>query len=240
MAEQSGLRIGTFAGAAVVIDSSLVLLAAYVLGTAMLQGGFLALPDALGFLLVLFAAVLIHEFAHAGVAAALKIPSKRIVLTFFGGYVQFAWEPKRRWHEIAVSAAGPLANLICWAIAAPLLPRLGPESHVQATLAWALVNFANVSFLLGAFNLLPGLPLDGGHIVRAALNYFMPRARASLVAAMIGLLVAVGIGAYAFMREAWWTLMVAALLALAAWAEIQRSRRALAGDQPPPSAMSNA
>jgi hypothetical protein len=69
----------------------------------------------------------------------------------------------------------------------------------------------------------------------------MPRARASLVAALIGLLVAAGIGAYAFMRGAWWTLMVAALLALAAWGEIQRSRRALAtGDQPPPSAISNA
>lgn len=237
MANEGGLRIGSFVGAAIVIDSSLLLLAAYVLGTALLDAGFAGLPGAGVFLLVLLGAVVAHEFAHAGVAAALKIPSKRIVLTFFGGYVQFAWTPKARWHEIAVSAAGPVANLICWQLALLAAPHVAPSTPAS----WIIAQFANVSFLLGAFNLLPGLPLDGGHILRAALNYFMPRARASFGAALVGLLVAAGIGAYAFTRGAWWSLMVALLLGLAAWAEAQRSRRAMAAEtQPPPSTISNA
>lgn len=237
MANDGGLRIGSFVGAAIVIDSSLVLLAAYVLGTALLDAGFSGLPGAGAFLLVLLLAVVVHEFAHAGVAAALKIPSKRIVLTFFGGYVQFAWTPKARWHEIAVSAAGPIANLICWQIASLVAHGVAPNTPAS----WVISQFAYVNLLLGAFNLLPGLPLDGGHVLRAALNYFMPRARAWFGAALVGLLVAAGIGAYAFTRGAWWTLMVALLLGLAAWGEAQRSRRAMAGDvQPPPSTTSNA
>jgi len=225
MARESGLRIGSFAGAAIVIEPAFLLLAAYIVGSAILRGGADALPTALTFVGVIFAAILIHEIGHAAAAAALNIPSKRIVLTFFGGYVQFARQPNKLWQEIAVSAAGPGANLATWAVAASLLPLLAsalPTDAVGAISALQMLAF--VSLILGAFNLLPGFPLDGGHILRSALSYVFPRPIARAIAAVCGLLVAALIGLWALSGGMVWTGFVAILLALAAWAELQSAR----------------
>lgn len=229
MSEQGGLRIGTFAGAPVLIEPTFLLLAAYMVGSALLRGGAGALPDALIFVAIIFVAVLIHEFGHAGMAAALDVPSKRIVLTFFGGYVQFARQPKEGWHEIAVSAAGPGANLACWALVSSMLPLLGNSLALDAAsigVLDALNTFAFISLLLGLFNLLPGFPLDGGHILRAALTYIMPRITARIVTAVTGLVIAAGLIAFALWAELWWTLFIAGLLGLAAWAELRQARYA--------------
>lgn len=229
MAAQSGFRIGTFAGAPVFIEPTFLFLAAYVLGSSLLRGGVAALPEALVFVGVLFAAVLIHEFGHAGMAAALNVPSKRIVVTFFGGYVQFAHEPKKTWHEIAVSAAGPGANIATWVLIAAMMPLLAdasaPTSDSLSVLN-ALGTLGFISLLLGLFNLLPGFPLDGGHILRAALTYIMSRNSARMVTAVTGLLIAAALLIFALWAQMWWTLLIAGLLGLTAWAELQSARYA--------------
>lgn len=228
MQEPGGLRIGTFAGAPVIIETSFLLLGAYVLGSAILREGAGALPEALVFVGVIFAAVIIHEFGHAAMAAALRIPSRRIVLTFFGGYVEFVRPPERGWHEIAVSAAGPLANLASYVFVASLLPLLAPALAPDQTnlqVLNALNTFGFVSLLLGLFNLLPGFPLDGGHILRAALGYFMSLRNARITTAISGLLVAAGLAVFAATQGFIWSLFMAALLGLAAWAELTRARQ---------------
>lgn len=235
MAAQNGLRIGAFAGAPVLVEPTFLLLAVYVVGSALLRGGVAALPDALIFVGVIFAAVLIHEFGHAGMAAALKVPSKRIVLTFFGGYVEFARPPQQGWHEMAVSAAGPSANLASWALAASLTPLLANASAPTPeafSFLNALSTFGFISLLLGLFNLLPGFPLDGGHILRAALTYIMSRHSARIVTAATGLVIAAGLVLFALSAGLWWTLFIAGLLGLSAWAELQAARyaRQLGGD----------
>ncbi len=227
MAQQGGLRIGSFAGAAIIVEPAFLLLAGYVLVSAMLRGGADALPTALIFVAVIFAAVLIHEIGHAAMAAALRIPSKRIVLTFFGGYVQFARPPRRRWHEIAVSAAGPGANLISWLfifVATPTIASTLAPNETSVAILNALQMFALLNLLLGVFNLLPGFPLDGGHILRAALSYFMPLRSARIGAAICGLIVAAGLIAFAIWGELFWTIFIGALLALAAWVELRAAR----------------
>jgi len=235
VAQESGLRIGSFAGAAIIIEPAFLLLAAYVVGSAFLRGGAEAMPTALIYVGVLFAAVLIHEIGHAGVAAALNIPSKRIVLTFFGGYVQFARPPEKLWHEIAVSAAGPGANLATYLLLLSLQPILAnilsqtPESFALLN-ALAMLGF--VSLILGVFNLLPGFPLDGGHILRAALTYVFPRPTARMVAAICGLLVAAGILVFALTGAMIWTAFIALLLGLAAWAELRAARYDTAHPRP--------
>ena len=237
MSQESGLRIGSFAGAPIIVEPTFLFLGAYVLGSAVLDGGMGALPGALSYLGVLIVAVLVHELGHAGAAALLRIPSKRIVLTFFGGYVQFAWQPKTRWHEIVVSAAGPLANLATYGVLGLAAPLLSGALGDTAALTF-VGNLVFVSLILGVLNLLPGFPLDGGHILRAALSYLMARNRASLVAACVGLVLAALITLYALWSQMWWTTLVGVFLALAAWAEIQRSRAA--PNQEPPSTTSNA
>jgi Zn-dependent protease len=228
--QENGLRIGSFAGAPIIIEPTFLFLGAYVLGSAVLDGGVEALRPAAIYLGALVVAVLVHEIGHAGVAQMLRIPSKRIVLTFFGGYVQFAFQPRTRWHEIAVSAAGPLANLATWF----LLSFVAIENNGFGLFLSSLLF---VSLILGILNLLPGFPLDGGHILRALLSYAMPRRTASFITACIGLALAIVITLWALWSQMWWTTLVGVLLGLAAWAEIQRSR---APPQEPPSTTSNA
>lgn len=225
MARDNGLRIGTFAGAPVIIESTFLLLAAYVVGSAILRGGMDAAPEALILVGVVFAAIVIHEFGHAGMAAALDIPSRRIVLTFFGGYVQFARPPKHGWQEIAVSAAGPGANLASYALVASVLPLLAASmSPSDASFLNAVNTFGFMSLLLGLFNLLPGHPLDGGSILRAALTYIMPRITARVVTAVTGLVIAAGLIAYAISQQLLWTGFIAGLLGLAAWTELRAAQ----------------
>ncbi|HVY85256.1 MAG TPA: M50 family metallopeptidase [Caulobacterales bacterium] len=229
MAEERGLRIGSFAGAAIVVDPTVLILALYVLATGIADSGIGGVEGALIFLAALMLTVLLHEFGHAGVAALLKLPSKRIVLTFFGGHVEFAWPPKSRWQEIAVSFAGPAANLLTCAALIAIGSQLG---NVPDRLILFLSQLAYTSLILGVFNLLPGFPLDGGRILRAILNYFMSLDRARMVAGACGILVAVALGAWALMHGLWWSVMIALFLALAAWGEIQSARAAIASGQP--------
>lgn len=225
MARESGLRIGSFAGAPVLVEPTFLLLALYVVGSAVLRGGAGEFVSALIFVGVIFAAIIIHEFGHAAMAAALKIPSRRIVLTFFGGYVQFARQPKHGWQEIAVSAAGPGANLASYVLVASLLPLLAPTMAPNGIdFLNALNTFGTISLLLGLFNLLPGFPLDGGHILRAALSYVMQRNTARIVTAITGLLLAAALIAYAIWQELLWTLFIAGLLGLAAWSELRAAQ----------------
>lgn len=234
MAQESGLRLGSFAGAAIVIEPTFLLLGAYVLGSAFLRGGAEALPTALVYVAVLFVAVLIHEIGHASVAAALNIPSKRIVLTFFGGYVQFARPPQKLWHEIAVSAAGPGANLLTWLLVTSLWPLLVSNYALNPAsdgLLQALNMLGFVSLILGVFNLLPGFPLDGGHILRAALTYVFSRPTARTIAAVCGLAVAAAIVLFAVAGGLLWTGLIALLLGLAAWAEFQAAHEERARQQ---------
>ena len=184
------------------VDTNILLLGAYVLGSALFDHGVTALPEAATWLAALLVAVLLHEMGHAGVAAAFKIPSKQIVLTFFGGYVEFAMPPK----------AGPLSNLATYGL---LLAFSEPIDAAPDLVFRFFHNLLFASFILGAFNLLPGYPLDGGAILRSVLNYFMKRGLARMVAAFLG---------------------------LNAWAEIGRARAALAAppDQGVGSTTSNA
>lgn len=116
--------------------------------------------------LLFFGSVLLHELMHSVVARASGIPVKSITLFIFGGVAQITEEPGKPSTELKIALAGPLTSLllggICWAIFYTV-----PASfeHVVAVSFWlGLINL-----ILGAFNLLPGFPLDGGRVLRAIL-----------------------------------------------------------------------
>lgn len=219
-----GLRIGSFAGAAIIVDWSVALLAGFILLSAMDEGGAGALPSALIFLAAILIAILLHEFGHAGVAAALKLPSTRIVLSFMGGHVEFAHPPRTRWHDIAVSAAGPLANLLTAGALIALVQVLPASAQAGGDYFGPFItNLFYVSLFLGAFNLLPGFPLDGGRILRSVLSYWMSVPRARMIAGITGLLIAAAAAYWGYINNYWWTLGISILLVLAAIAEIRFS-----------------
>ncbi|UCG54972.1 MAG: site-2 protease family protein [Dehalococcoidia bacterium] len=116
--------------------------------------------------LLFFGSVLLHELMHSVVAIASGIPVKSITLFIFGGVSQITEEPTKPKTELKIAIAGPLTSImlggVFWAVF-----YLVPESleYIIAVSFWlGLINL-----MLGAFNLLPGFPLDGGRVLRAVL-----------------------------------------------------------------------
>ncbi|HEY2271152.1 MAG TPA: site-2 protease family protein [Jatrophihabitantaceae bacterium] len=109
--------------------------------------------------------VLAHELGHTAVSLALKKPVKRIVIFLLGGISEIEKEPERPRDEFLIAAAGPAVSLAITGGAAALRTALDPN-----TLAGALVELLYWSNLVVViFNVLPGLPLDGGRLLRSAV-----------------------------------------------------------------------
>jgi Zn-dependent protease len=119
---------------------------------------------AAAFVILLYASVLIHELSHCVVARAFRLPVRRILLYPLGGYSEIEQEPPTPGQEFLVSAAGPAVSLGLAAAGYGILALV--PGGLPRVLIGQLV-LANV--LVGIFNLLPGLPLDGGRILRAGL-----------------------------------------------------------------------
>ncbi|MEQ8763021.1 MAG: site-2 protease family protein [Planctomycetota bacterium] len=115
--------------------------------------------------LLFFASVLFHELAHSIVANRLGEEVKKITLFLFGGMAHLTREPNSWKSEIKIAAVGPLASFFL----AALFFGCGQMAYIAWGLGLLSVLFAQlaiVNLALGIFNLLPGLPLDGGRIAR--------------------------------------------------------------------------
>jgi Zn-dependent protease len=117
---------------------------------------------AIAFAVLLSLATLVHEFAHALTARALGYPVERVVLQFLGGVTIFHRSRESALREAAIAAAGPGATFAVAAASWALGQLLAPGS-VGAALASAM-TWANL--VIGVYNALPGLPLDGGNVLR--------------------------------------------------------------------------
>ena len=134
---------------------------------------------AAAFVVLLFASVLVHELSHSVVARGYGLPVRRIVLYPLGGVSEIEREPPTPGREFLVSAAGPALSLALSAAG------YGLEHVVAAgTIIGVLVTqltWANL--VVGVFNLLPGLPLDGGRMLRAVIWKITGRPGPSTIAA---------------------------------------------------------
>lgn len=137
---------------------------------------------------LLFGSVLVHELSHSIVAQQLGIQVKSITLFIFGGVSNIQGEPKRPRDEALMAAAGPGASIGIGLVLFGLWFLLGDGN---APLASLLGYLWLINFLLAAFNLIPGFPLDGGRVFRsivwAATDNFE---RATRIAARVGQVVA--------------------------------------------------
>ncbi|MBI3967621.1 MAG: site-2 protease family protein [Chloroflexi bacterium] len=116
--------------------------------------------------LVLFASVLIHELGHAIVAEQRGIPVERISLFLLGGLAEVADEPESAGDELMIALAGPAASLALALAFGAGFVALEPHNVDAATLS---LYVAIINALLAVFNMLPGYPLDGGRVLRAAI-----------------------------------------------------------------------
>ena len=155
--------------------------------------------------LLFFASILIHELSHALVAKLHGIPVKSITLWLFGGVAHLTKAAQRPRAEVLVSVVGPLSNVAIAGGLAVYLFAIGAGNQYVEVLAVYLLG-ANV--ILAAFNLLPGLPLDGGQLVRSAVWAITSNREKGTVYAALGgcgvaLLVCCGGFAFVYFQGQW-------------------------------------
>ncbi len=112
--------------------------------------------------LLLFVSVIFHELAHSFVALRYRLSIISITLFIFGGVAQMKGEPPNPESEFKIALAGPVISFMLAFIF--LLSFLFSHNIIIKALFQYL---AQLNFILGVFNLIPGFPMDGGRVVRA-------------------------------------------------------------------------
>lgn len=164
-------RIGQFAGVDVLVTSSWFLIAALisvVLAPLVEQtqpglGGWKYVAG-LAFAVLLYLSVLMHEASHAVVAQRFGHSVDSITLHFLGGATAIEGEARSAREEFWISVVGPLTSLLVGLCVVPFW-LIAPDG----LLALALVGLIWANVVVGALNLIPGLPLDGGRVLKAAV-----------------------------------------------------------------------
>jgi Zn-dependent protease/CBS domain-containing protein len=183
-----GLRLGRIFGIEITIDPSWVfiaLLMSWSLTAAFARwhpdwASATALATAVVATALFFLSVVLHELAHSLVARRYGIPVERITLYLFGGVSNIEREPPSAMAEFLTAAVGPLTSVVlgvalltvgAWAVGLPAdlandaSADLASLSPAQSLLLW----LGPINVVVGLFNLIPGFPLDGGRMLRAAI-----------------------------------------------------------------------
>ncbi|GHH64652.1 site-2 protease family protein [Promicromonospora soli] len=235
-----GFVVGRVAGAPVIITRSWFL-AAVVLTILFVPNvqaiaphlGASAYLVAFAFVLLLFGSVFLHETAHALVARARGQQVTELAVTLWGGHTAYTGGLGRPLDGFLVAVVGPLTNLVLAAVfwfayvAAPV-------QNVPTLLLYAA---AVSNAFVGAFNLLPGLPLDGGQILESLVWAVTgKRTTGTVVAGWVGRVVAVGVLVWALVvpllegtspsiTTVLWSALIGAFLWAGAGAAITNGRR---------------
>ncbi|MGB0101666.1 MAG: site-2 protease family protein [Nocardioides sp.] len=163
------LRVGTIAGSDVLVSSSWFVVAGLIavivapaveiaqpgLGPWRYLAGF-------AFAVILYLSVLLHEASHAYVARHYGFPIASITLHFLGGMTAIEGEARTPKQEFHIAVVGPLTSLAVGGIALAAYP-FTPDG----LLLMAVGGLAGANLLVGVLNLVPGLPLDGGRVLKA-------------------------------------------------------------------------
>jgi len=132
-------------------------------------------PDILGWsaaallTILIFVSIIAHEAGHTLLAVRYKVPVRRIVVTACGGLTEISEEPETPAVEFKIALAGPLVSLTIGAFFGLgwLLTGWIGYSGQGGAFRFMLATASAANFGMAAFNLLPGLPLDGGRALRA-------------------------------------------------------------------------
>lgn len=177
---REGLRIGSVRGTPIILANSWFVIAAVtvLIFGPQLQGIYPALGAgayavAFVYALLLLFSVLIHELAHAVAAKMYGWATHRIVLNLWGGHTEFDFSKATPGKALVVAFAGPVANFVLagvgWLVQLGL-PDTADSGPVSLGMAMAILLtniFIWANLLIGLFNVLPGLPLDGGRLVES-------------------------------------------------------------------------
>jgi len=172
---KEGFVLGSVRGTPVILANSWFVIAAI---TVVIFGpqlrdvypelGVGAYAVAFAYALLLLFSVFIHELAHAVAAKIYRWPTHKIVLNLWGGHTEFDFTKATPGRALVVAFAGPVANFVLAGLGYLLLTSLAQPTNLTSAVVTLLTNiFVWANLLIGAFNVLPGLPLDGGRLVES-------------------------------------------------------------------------
>ncbi len=197
----TGIRLLTFRGVPIRLHATAIFLALIVVVTVVpaARGTMTRLTVAIGVIVIVFVSILLHELGHVYAGQAFGIGTEEVTLWGLGGMAKLEHAPETPASEICVSIAGPAVSIALGVIGllvwnAYYRPPFGPNLP-QATSAASILAYQAWywNLLIGAFNLLPGPPLDGGGVVRGiALVFTRDRTRSIRVSGYIGIAAAAG------------------------------------------------
>ena len=206
-----GIPLGRILGFPVRMRWSVLILIGLV---TLLPGRVIGYAVGFGFGVSLLASLLLHELGHALTARWLRIGVRGITLEILGGYTELTRDSPSPRAELLVSLAGPLVSF-GGGLAGLATAVVLPDGVIQQVAV--LVALANL--VVAAFNVLPGLPLDGGRALRALVWWISgDRHTGTLVAARTGqgLAVLAGLGALVLYLNRYLTVLGLVLLGLVA------------------------
>lgn len=191
------LAVGSIAGTVIRIHVTFLLFLIWIWAAYYRQGGSEAAWQGVGFILLLFACVLLHELGHVFAARRYGVRTPDITLWPFGGIANLERIPEKPSEELIVALAGPAVNVV---IAAGLFAYLGATvdadqlAKIEDPRVSMVVKVAGANVFLVLFNMIPAFPMDGGRVLRAILASRYGHARATEIASSIGQAFAVGFG----------------------------------------------
>lgn len=236
MNQHSGLQIGSYRGAPIYLKASwFIFMILLIVGYGSHLSAWPALTVADGFTaaavvaVTLAMGVFLHELAHAVVGAQRGLEVRSISLTVWGG--QTSMSTGTPMTSLMVSLVGPLANFLMAGACQLVWSLTGSADFLGFSIA------AQVNVAIGAFNLIPAYPLDGGHALEAALAHVSrSRSLAMRVTSYTGIAVtALMVGTVVFLGLWNSPVIVVATLALAyfLWSGASRSLKTLSQERNP-------
>jgi len=208
----SKIRICDAFGIPVYLDMSLIVL--FVLFVMDFGSPTLGLACAL----VLAVSITLHELGHALTARAFGYATHDITLSLLGGCASLVGMPRKAYQEFLTALAGPLVSFALAGIGWASVWYLPIENDwLQAVLVYTFW----MNLILGAFNLLPGFPMDGGRIFRSVARIFTTRVKATYAAMVVGRVFAILLavrGVYSLLTRGPWG-FVSLLIAWMIWRE---------------------
>ena len=164
-------KVGTIAGSDVLVSSSWFLVAGLIaivmaprveeVSPGLGLGKYVA---GLAFAVVLYLSVLLHEASHAVMARRFGFPVTSITLHFLGGMTAIEGEARRPREEFWIAVVGPITSVLV-GVGAVALWFVTPDGLLRM----AVEGLAGANLLVGVLNLVPGLPLDGGRVLKSAV-----------------------------------------------------------------------
>ena len=193
--------IGRVAGTAIRIHVTFLLFLLIIGIVVFRQSGSNAALDAVAFITLVFACIVLHEFGHILMARYFGIKTRDVTLFPIGGVANIERMPDKPYQELLVALAGPFVNFVIFSIIFITLGRELDATQIEnigdpaSSLA---VRVASANLVLMIFNLLPAFPMDGGRVFRALLAMRIGKSKATRIAAAIGQALAIFLGFMGF------------------------------------------